>query len=124
MKTNTMSEPKDEASASEVITGLDKPLYYVRRPYANFTKEVNTRFKEKRITHIPANIFRVWISRYITLDKDSTNSQWFTFAIENDEIVAGFVFEDEAQKFEKMLDEIKNDGFPNRYRWTYDTFAI
>jgi len=124
MKTNVMSDPKDSSLNPETVPSLEKPLYYVRRPYSLFTKESNTRFKEKRITHIPANIFRVWISRYITLDKDPNNSEWFTFAIENEEIVAGFVFEDEAQKFEKMLDEIKHEGYPNRYKWSYDTLAV
>ena len=102
------------------LSGVDKPLYYVRRPYINFTKESNPRFKEKKITHIPASIFKVWICRYITLEKNSNNPEWFTFAIENNEIVAGFIWEDEAQKFEKMLDEIQKEGIPIRHHWTHD----
>ena len=110
-------------SSNNGLKGLDKPLFYVRRPYKDYKQENNQRFKDKKITATPPNLFKVWICRYITLEKDSNNPEWFTFAIENDEIVAGFVFEDEAKKFEKMLDEIKNEGYPNRYKWSYDTLA-
>ena len=121
MKTKVMPPKSSDNDAPSNPPGIpnevDKLLFYVRAPLASFSSEGNKRLKEKRIISITPNLFRTWISRYITRDKNPSNPEWFTFSIENDEIVVGFMFESESKAFETMLEEIKENGFPSHFKW-------
>lgn len=119
MNTELMDKPNSEVEDTTLsATGslIDEQLYYVRRPYTNFTREGNPVFKQKRMQDLTLYILKVWISRYITRDNPQS-PEWFGATIENNEVVTWFKNDMEASKCEILLDEIKKEGIPIWHHW-------